>query len=241
MNDDRVKNIDSLVNIVNNAQQQKQDIIKRAQQQKQEIIDRTIAKENSPIQADIPVQTKKKKGKNIIQINKRLFIAGGIVVSLAAVSLGIDIGSRIQKAATIRDKYDAELLAAQEKLIDSGLAHLNEDGELIINKSTSVRDYANIATSNFTFVDASCYYDLIKYKEMDKLVRNLEIPNDKGHYYTDFNQYCRINGLIDSNGYPDYSMLYSLARKEIKQTLNESTFIIEQEPYYDTNIGGRSQ
>lgn len=230
MNDNRVKDIDSLVNIVN-----------RAQQQKQDIINRTIAKENSPIQADIPVQTKKKKGGNIIQINKRLLIAGGIVVSLAAGSLGIDIGSRLQKSIIIKGKYEVELEAAQEKLINNGLAFLNDDGKLIIEKKTSVRDYANIATSNFTFVDASCYYDLIGYQEMDKLVRNLEISNDKGHYYIDFNQYCRINGIIDSNGYPDYSMLYNLAKGEISQLLNNSTLINEQETYYDTDISsGRS-
>ena len=220
--------VDALLRIVNDAQRQK-------------IVDRTIVHSGSSEEARTSVEGKKETNKNKIAASKRFLIAGGIVVALAAGSLGIDIGSRLQKSIIIKGKYEVELEAAREKLIDNGLAFLNDDEELIIEKKTSVRDYANIATSNFTFVDASCYYDLIGYQEMNKLVQNLEISNDKGHYYTDFNQYCRINGIIDSNGYPDYSMLYNLAKGEISQLLNNSTLINEQETYYDTDISsGRS-
>ena len=220
---------DTLVRIVNKAQH------------RNEIVDRTISQGESSTKTRIPVKGKRKNKENKIVINKRVFTTGVVAIGLVASLLGVDIGSKLQKASTINSKYNAELKSAQEKLIDNNLAFLNEKGELKINDNTSARDYANIATSDFTFVDASCYYDLIDYREMDKLVQNIEIFNDKGHYYTDFNQYCRINGVIDSNGYPNYSMLYNLAKKEIAQSLNESTFIDENETYYDTNIGGRSQ
>lgn len=169
--------------------------------------------------------------------NDRQRLLAGLAAAVGIVfgTFGYVLGRHLGNRSVINDKYAAELHVAKQNLIANGLASYDEDGQFHVNNEASTKDYSKLGTSNFTFTDASCYYDLIGYKEMDKLVRTIEISNDKGHYYTDFNQYCIINGVIDSNGLPDYSLLYNLAKKEISESFTESTFI-DNQSYYDTNI-----
>lgn len=152
---------------------------------------------------------KEKRPRNSI----RQYAAGALatLLLLSGIELGEKIYRKIEYHHDLKTAKQEIAEAAQESLLDTGIAATTSEGEIVILQSDE-NEYYKLDLK--TPEEAYPYFLVLSPSEFNNLVQTIPYQNGS-YYYTGSSQFFGINGYLDQSGAPSSTVFANYMESEL--------------------------
>lgn len=167
------------------------------------------------------IKKKKKRKRNKLLTKGFAIGALATLITIGGVKLTKEVADRIEYRASVKEAIGIAKNAAEDKLIEAGLATLNDDGNFTLGDN-SISDYARLNLSDISPAVIRAYDEAINNPEdFEDFIKSVGYENDS-YNFTSTEQYYTVNGYYEpgtTNGSRDVYITYT--NNDLVDALNQ--------------------